>query len=174
MLSPIGERAVNDAVQSGRTLLKFISPNDAGQTGSHQAGFYLPIKAWKLYSKNPPAKGSNFDCPIRITWQDGRVTESCVKWYGSKTRHEFRLTRFGKDFPWLLEDNIGSLLILIPRTRDEFLAYVLDSDEDIEEFQAALGVEVFESWGVFVAGAKAELEKPDVCVDRKFRNLVSR
>ena len=174
MLSPIGERAVNDALQAGRALLKFISPNDTGQTGSHQGGFYLPLKAWKLYSKNGPARGSNFDCPIRITWQDGRVTESCVKWYGSETRHEFRLTRFGKEFPWLLEDNVGSLLVLIPIGHDQFLAYVLDSDEDIQELQAALGVEVMKSWGVFVAGAKVEEEKPAVCVDRRFREFTEK
>jgi hypothetical protein len=48
MLSPAAERAVNDALACGKALLKFISPNNVGLTGSHECGYYLPKKAWRI------------------------------------------------------------------------------------------------------------------------------
>ena len=83
MASPAGEQAVADAIQYGRALFKFISPNDAGLTGSHQCGFYLPKSVWKLYSPNPPIRGENKDSFADVLWQDGRITNSRVIWYGS-------------------------------------------------------------------------------------------
>jgi hypothetical protein len=32
------------------------------------------------------------------------------------------VTRFGKDFPFLTHDNVGDLLVLIPRDHTHFLA----------------------------------------------------
>ena len=149
MSSPILERAITDALQYGKALLKFISPNDVGRTGSHQCGYYLPKTIWQSYSPYPPEKGKNSDHYVNIIWQDGRETESCIKWYGKGTRSEYRLTRFGRDFPFLLSDNIGSLLVLIVTSPITFLGYVLDSEDDISEMQAALGVEVIGSWALY-------------------------
>jgi len=42
MTSPFCERAIEEALHYGNALLKFISPNDAGITGTHQYGYYLP------------------------------------------------------------------------------------------------------------------------------------
>ena len=38
---------------------------------------------------------------------------------------------------------VGDLLILIPKSLNEFIAYVLDYDEDIEELQSALSLNRF-------------------------------
>lgn len=105
---------------------------------------------------------------VNILWPDGRITQSCVTWYGNQTRSEYRLTRFGKDFPWLTPDIIGSLLVLIPASRTEFIAYVLDTDDDIEEIITGLGVEMVESWGIYQDGSP-RLETEDTCLDRHFR-----
>src|SRR5512142_1963088 len=101
MPSPLCERAVEDATGHGNAILKFISPNDTGLTGSHQCGFYLPKSVWRMYSPHPPERGRNDEHNVRILWQNGRVTDSRVKWYGVGTRSEYRLTRFGRDFPFL-------------------------------------------------------------------------
>lgn len=170
MPSPICERAIEDALQQGNAILKFISPNDVGITGSHQRGFYLPISVWQLYTDNPPKRGRNAEHEVEITWQDDRITRSRIKWYGDKTRREYRLTRFGRDFQWLAADKVGDLLVLVPRTHDQFAAYVLDLDEDIEEIQAALGVEPFERWGVYQQGAP-RIETENQCLDREFREF---
>lgn len=173
MPSAIAARAIQDATTHGRAILKFISPNDVGLTGGHQCGFYLPKSVWQMYSPHPPERGENKKSWPKVLWQDGRVTDSCVTWYGSGTRSEYRLTRFGRDFPYLNPDSVGDLLVLIPKSHDEFIAYVLDTEDDIEEVQAALGIEVAATWGVYDAAA-APVETEDECIDRQFREFASR
>jgi hypothetical protein len=170
MTSPICERAIEDALHHGNALLKFISRNNVGLTGSHECGFYLPISVWEMYTPHAPVKGRNDKHPVTILWQDGRFTDSVITWYGA-AKHEYRLTRFGKDFPFLNEDVVGDLLVLIAKSRDEFLAYVLDFDEDIEDIQTALGVEAFERWGVYLNGVAQVAESEDECIDRKIREF---
>ena len=51
-----------------------------------------------------PEKGVLAKHPVRVEWQDGRITKSVVTWYGKLTRSEYRLTRFGRDFPFLTPD----------------------------------------------------------------------
>ena len=168
MPTPYGERAIADALAHGCAILKFISPNDAGLTRGHQCGYYLPKNVWQIYTPNPPVKGVNSESLVTVLWQDGRETQSCVHWYG-RTKSEYRLTRFGHDFPWLSGDSVGDLLMLIPVSHEKFLGYVLDHEEDVEEVTAALGVEVIDTWGVYQAGAEQSPETEDACVNRKFR-----
>ena len=117
-------------------------------------------------------KGENKDHPVEVLWPEGRLTASVVKWYGQGTRSEYRLTRFGKDFPWRTVDNLGSLLVLIPKSLDHFIAYVLDLDEDIEEFQAALGIEVIDSWVLYEKGL-TKYETEDGCLNKRFRDFAA-
>jgi restriction endonuclease EcoRII-like protein len=121
-----------------------------------------------MYTPNRPRRGHNAEHTVNILWQNGTITQSRVKWYGVGTRSEYRLTRFGRDFPFLAADTVGDLLVLVPKSHTEFIAYVLDLDEDIEEVQAALGVEPFERWGVYQHGAP-QVEEEDECVQRNFR-----
>jgi len=67
---------------------------------------------------------------------------------------------------------VGNLLVLIPTNDHDFLAYVLDREDDIEEIQAALGVRPFEHWGIYRHGAAAE-ETEDECLDRQFRQFAA-
>lgn len=173
MSSPICELAIGGALECGNAILKFISPNDVGLTGGHQCGFYLPKSAWQLFARFGPRKGRNDESTVRVRWQgDLTTTDSRVKWYGKGTRSEYRLTRFGRDFPFLAEECVGDLLVLIPRSLDEFTAYVLETDEDVELLLGTLGVAIHETWGVFRAG-EAEVESPDACVERKFREFTA-
>lgn len=164
------ERAIENANRFGNALLKFISPNDVGETGGHQCGFYLPKSAYQMFTPYPPIKGQISKHQVKICWQDDRTTASVVTWYGTKTRSEYRLTRFGRDFPFLNSDTVGDLLVLIPVSASEFLAYILDLEEDIDEIQSALGVEAFESWGIYHDGVP-QLETLNECLDRQFRRL---
>lgn len=174
MPSCLIERAITDAQTYGRALLKFISANDVGSTGSHQCGFYLPRAMWRLYTKNRPQDGRTLKENVQITWQDGRVTQSVITWYGRKTRREYRLTRFGRDFPWLDQDSVGSLLILIPVRAAEFLAYVADTDEDIEEVLSAFGLSGLETtWACYNGSKTPGPEDPDDCVNRGFASFVA-
>lgn len=172
MPSPICEIAIEEALEVGNALLKYISANDAGLTGAHQCGFYLPKPVWEMYASFGPTKGRNDEAEVTIHWQgEQRVTNSRVKWYGKGTRSEYRLTRFGKDFPFLTPDSVGELLVLIPENHQTFKAFVLDTDEDIEDIQAALGVEVTGFWGAFRNG-KPQVETEIQCIERRFRHFV--
>jgi len=172
MQSLFCEKAIEDALKYKKAILKIISPNDVGATGGHQSGYYLPKEVWYLFTPQKPEKGENHHHPVNIIWQDGNITNSNVIWYGKNTRSEYRLTRFGRNFPYLENDNVGGLLVLIPKTISEFYAYVLDLDEDIEEIQAALGVELIKNWIAYEEG-KAIEETEDVCLNRKFRDFVA-
>jgi len=170
MPSPLAEKAIEEAQQVGKAILKFVSANDCGLTGSHQAGFYLPKSAWELYAPFAPQKGKLEKSKVRIIWQGGeRVTDSVVTWYGQKTRDEYRLTAFGKGFPYLIDDSVGDLLVLIPQDLQNFLAYVIDLPEDIEDIQAALGVEAIGTWAVYEGAKEPSPLSPEDCIDKQFR-----
>lgn len=165
------EAAIRDALRTGNALCKFISRNDAGVTGSHQCGFYLPKAVWEMFTTKGPVKGTNHKSDMQIEWPEGVVTNSVVTWYGQKTRSEYRLTRFGKGFPWLDESFVGSLLVLIPNISGRSKAYVLENEEDIETLRAALGIGTFGEWGVF-SGGKARIETEDQCLERVFGRAI--
>jgi EcoRII C terminal/Restriction endonuclease EcoRII, N-terminal len=171
MQSPFCELAIESALRYGNALLKFISPNDVGQTGGHQYGFYLPKSVYQMFTPQPPLKGAVTKHPIRIVWQDDIATDSVITWYGAKTRSEYRLTRFGRGFPYLVHDMVGDLLVLIRKTEDEFLAFVLDLEDDIETIQEILGVRVTDSWGIYQDGVE-RFETEDECIERRFREFV--
>ncbi len=172
MQSPLAEKAILEAQQHGKAILKFISANDCGLTGSHQAGFYLPSAAWRLYAPFAPKKGKLQKSRVRISWQGGeRTSDSVITWYGQKTRSEYRLTCFGKAFPYLTDDTVGDLLVLIPKNLHNFLAYVIDLPEDIEDVQAALGVEAIGTWAVYDGSQVPPPLSEDDCIDQQFRKF---
>jgi len=174
MASPDCEAAIEAARTSGNALLKFISPNDVGITGTHQRGFYLPKRdgVWQLFTSQPPTRGMFNKRVVTIEWQiAAHATRSAITWYGEKTRSEYRLTRFGRDFPFLTRDSVGDLFVLVPLNLDSFRAFLLDLPDDIEELQAALGVRFGQGWAIYQNGAPLE-ETEDECIERQFRAFV--
>ncbi len=161
------EAAVADALAVGKALCKIISRNDVGATGGHQCGFYLPKSAWRMFTLQPPEKGANHKSEVRIQWPEAITTDSVVDWYGKGTRSEYRLTRFGREFPWLKEEYVGSLLVLIPVTLNAFKAHVLETEDEIGTFEASLGVETLGGWGLF-SGGRPKVETEDECLKRIF------
>ena len=115
---------------------RFITANDVGATGAHQYGFYIPKHAWSIGFESPGERGSNKDCFVKIRWQNDFETTSRFIYYGKSTRNEYRLTRFGKDFPFLSDFHIGDLLVLCKMSNDFYEGFVLSGDETIESFMA--------------------------------------
>lgn len=135
-MSEILDSAINSVQQSIAAWCRFITGNDTGTTGSHQAGFYIPKIASSLLFEKPGHKGENKEKIVKIKWQDDFTTESCMKYYGQGTRNEYRITRFGRGFPFLQDDNVGDLLIITKFTEENYAGYVLSSDDDIDGFFA--------------------------------------
>ena len=170
-MSEILNSAVRSVRQSKAAWCRFITGNDTGTTGSHQAGFYMPKCASKLLFDEPSRKGENKEKTVQIKWQDDFVTESCMKYYGQGTRNEYRITRFGRGFPFLQDDNVGDLLIIAKFTEEDYAGYVLSADDDIEQFFATFNLSPGETNQLIdVEG----LVKPDVEIAQFMQSFVER
>jgi type II restriction enzyme len=148
--------AIEACLKNGQALFKFITPNDVGLTGGHQYGFLLPKAkdVWRLFTSIEPQKGKVEKQEVSITWPNGLQTDSAITWYGDKTRREYRLTKFGKQFPFRAKEMVGDLLVLVPYSYAEMAAFVLSYDEDLEELEAALGITLDGRWAAYrAAGA---------------------
>ncbi len=125
--------------ESEHTYLKFLSANDLGLTGSHQAGLYISRDAWPLFFDRPGESGSNKEAPGLLRWPDGSTTKSVFKWYGSGGKSEYRLTRSLDFFKDREESFLGSLFILL-KNRGEFSAFVLNSEGEIDSIMNFFGI----------------------------------
>lgn len=141
-MESILQNAIQSAQKAEVAFSKFITANDTGSTGGHQSGFHIHKHAWSLFFDKPGEKGTNSDKIVTIKWQNDFVTESRFIYYGVGTRNEYRLTRFGKGFPFLSDDNVGDLLILCRKSDTDYEGFVLQKDEEIEEFFAALNITI--------------------------------
>lgn len=135
-MSEILNSAIAKVQISKHAFCRFITANDTGKNGSHQAGFYIPKCAALLLFDTPGQKGENKDKRVEIKWQDDFTTESRFIYYGQGTRNEYRITRFGKHFPFFEEDNVGDLLVIAQFSETFYYGFVLQADEDIDDFFA--------------------------------------
>lgn len=161
MMDSCVESAIR-SVQAGTiSYCKFLTANDTGVTGSHQAGIHIKKEAWPILFDEPGVKGSNMDRVVKIHWQNGTVTLSRFIYYGQKTRNEYRITNFGRGFPYLQPEYTGSLFVLSRYSHDVYSAYVLDTEDEIESFLSESGLTVTQTdrvIGMNTRGAEAEQE----------------
>ncbi|HEY9124851.1 MAG TPA: type II restriction endonuclease [Bacteroidales bacterium] len=139
-MSEVVGLAIESVNKSKNSFCKFISANDAGKTGGHQEGFYIPKNSIPLMFDSPGVKGENKERFVTIRWQNDFETHSRFIYYGQGTRNEYRLTRFGRGFPFLKDDNVGDLLVLCHIAEDFYEGFVLQTDAEIEEFFAAFNI----------------------------------
>ena len=135
-MSEILNSAISKVQNAKYAFCRFITANDTGKNGSHQAGFYIPKCAVALLFDKPGVKGENKDKLVKVKWQDDFITDSRFIYYGQVTRNEYRITRFGKNFPFFEEDNVGDLLIIAQQSEDYYYGFVLQTDQDIDDFFA--------------------------------------
>ncbi|MEO7214551.1 MAG: EcoRII N-terminal effector-binding domain-containing protein [Mucilaginibacter sp.] len=110
------------------SFCKFISPNDAGTTGAHQAGLYVPKNAYRLIFDTPGVKGQNREQFVELTWFDGQTTTCCFKYYGTGTRNEYRITRLGKSF------NEDDLVVIVKQNEIDYKGFILRSEVEKDLF----------------------------------------
>ena len=169
-MSEILNSAIRSVQQSKAAWCRFITGNDTGSTGSHQAGFYIPKCASELLFDEPGRKGENKEKTVLIKWQNDFTTESCMKYYGQGTRNEYRITRFGRGFPFLKDDNVGDLLIIAKYTEEDYAGFVLSSDVDIDEFFATFNLAPDETNQLIDVDGNV---RPDEKIDLLLREFVS-
>ncbi len=133
-------QAIQDAINGKLTFCKFLSANDTGKTGGHQAGIYISKPSISILFNEPGMKGSNKEKWVKIEWQDNIQTETRFIYYGQGTRNEYRITNFGKGFPFLRTEYTGALFILIKMSDENYKGYVLNTETEINEFFDAFGI----------------------------------
>lgn len=165
------ESAINAIQRSKKAWCRYITANDTGQTGGHQSGFYVPKCAAPLLFDELGRKGENKEKTVSILWQDDFYTTSRMKYYGQRTRNEYRITRFGRDFPFLNDEYIGSLLILSKMTDSDYVVYVLSSDDDIDGFYAYFNLSPNETNQLITAGGTDPDKKLEMFFQEHVREL---
>lgn len=134
------EKAIQAVRNSSLAYCRFLTANDTGLTGGHQSGIYIAKPAVPIIFDEPGIRGNNKDRRARIRWQDGSETNARFIYYGQGSRNEYRITNFGQNFPYLRPDYTGALFVLAKCGAGDYLGFVLNTEEDIEEFLDAFGM----------------------------------
>lgn len=132
-------KAIQAVQQSEISYCKYLSANDTKSTKAHQAGYLVSKSAWQLFLTKEPQKGQNIKVDLTIKWQDDFETSSTFTYYGA-AKNEFRLTNFGRNFPFREESNTGDLFVFSRVSSSYFQAFILSHDEDIDDFFAAVNI----------------------------------
>ena len=130
----LSQKAIHSVNNSKMAFCKFLSANDVGTTGTHQAGIYITKNAISMLFDEPGKRGETLSREIGIFWQEDFYTNSRFVYYGCGTRNEYRITRFGRGFPFLQPEHLGDLFVLVKVDYETYNAYVLSSEEEINEF----------------------------------------
>ncbi|MCM1308556.1 MAG: type II restriction endonuclease [Butyrivibrio sp.] len=132
-------KAIKSVLNSNRGFCKFLSANDTGATGGHQSGILISKSAVEMmFSRRELGQKGIPKRTVKIKWQDDFETESSFTYYESK--RELRITRFGRDFPFLKPEQTGALFVFTKQTDTDYSGYFLETDEEIEEFLDTFGM----------------------------------
>ena len=164
--------AINSATKGLMTYCKFLAANDTGETGGHQAGIYVSKPSIPILFNTPGEKGHNKEKWVRILWQGGNLkTDSRFIYYGQGTRNEYRITNFGRGFPFLTPEYTGALFVLIKVTEDDYQGYVLNTEEEIQCFLDAFGLTPPETNNLIETGSLTEEYREQEAMDSFIRSL---
>ncbi|KAA8818322.1 restriction endonuclease [Bifidobacterium rousetti] len=137
---PDARDAIRAVAHARVAYCKFLSANDTGLTGAHQSGLYIAKDSYRLLFDTPGMKGENKSREVRFTWPGGLETPARFIWYGSKSRSEYRITRFGRGFPYLKPELTGSLMVIVKDDPESYRGWVLDNGMDIDAFLDAFAL----------------------------------
>lgn len=130
------QMAINSVSYGKKAFCKFLSANDTGETGGHQAGIYISKPAIPILFDKPCERGYNCERWVKIHWFNYKDTDTRFIYYGSKTRNEYRITNFGKGFSFLKPEYTGALFVLVQskESDEDYEAFVLNTEDDINQF----------------------------------------
>lgn len=133
-------QAIQTAMSGQLTFTKFLAANDTGLTGGHQAGIYISKPSVPILFDGPGIKGQNKEKWVKVKWQDDFETDTRFIYYGQGTRNEYRITNFGKGFPFLRAEYTGALFVITKIDNENYKGYVLNTEDEINEFLSAFGL----------------------------------
>lgn len=159
-------QAIKSVLNSEKGFCKFLSANDTGATGGHQSGILISKSAVEMmFSRQELAKEAIPKRTVKIKWQDDFETESSFTYYESK--NELRITRFGRNFPFLKPEQTGALFVFTQQTNIDYCGYFLETGEEIEEFLDTFGISPTETNSLIDTG-KVSLETQEKLAIQEF------
>lgn len=138
---------IDSVASSQESFCKFLSANDTGATGGHQSGILVSVSAGKMLFKEELPDNGVLKRNVKITWQDNNITESNFTYYSSKK--ELRITKFGRSFDLLNPDKTGALFVLTKQSWDDYSAFILETENAIEDFLNTFGIGITETNAMF-------------------------
>lgn len=126
------DKAINSVINSRAAYCKFLSANDSGETGGHQAGVLISKKAVSMLFDDSEQLSGIVKRTVRIKWQDNYETNSAFTYYSSK--NELRVTKFGRDFEYIDKESTGALFVLTEQDRENYSAFLLNTEDEINRF----------------------------------------
>ena len=136
----IVSKAIESVNHSRRAYCKFLSANDSGETGGHQAGILISKKALAmLFDTGRPLEHIE-KRTVSILWQNELDRLSTFTYYESKG--ELRITGFTRGFPYLNKEATGALFVLTEAKDNNFCyeAFFLYTEDEIETFLNTFGL----------------------------------
>lgn len=129
-----------DAVLKGKdSFCKFLSANDSGETGGHQSGILISLSAKAmLFTDQEMRENHILKKNGTIRWQDDYSTSCTFTWYESKK--ELRITNFGRGRSPLRPEFTGALFVMVKDSEEDYQGFILNTDEDIQEFLDSFGL----------------------------------
>lgn len=133
-------QAIQASLQGQKVFCKFLSANDTGITGAHQAGIYISKPSIPILFSQPGIRGQNKEKWVKVKWQGDFETDTRFIYYGQGTRNEYRITNFGRGFPFLRSEYTGALFILVKDNEEYYQGFVLNTEEEINLFLDSFGI----------------------------------
>lgn len=150
MSTELFSKAIESTVTSELAFCKFLAANDTGATGGHQSGVLVSISASRMLFLEALPDNDILKRDVKITWQGDLVTESTFTYYSSK--RELRITKFGRGFDIINPNRTGSLFVLTKQSWDDYSVFILDTEDEIEEFLSTFGISATETNCLFGSG----------------------
>lgn len=136
--------AIKVATLGQKTFCKFLSANDTDPTQSHQAGIYIPYNSSSILFNSPGVKGDNKDRFVSVYWhyEENYISDEVrLIYYGRGTRNEYRVTHT----PFFKPEYTGALFVFTQCDEDDYQAFVLNTDDEINQFLDAFGLSPHET-----------------------------
>lgn len=138
MTEGYANQAIQSVLNSQQAYCKFLSANDSGATGGHQSGILISKSAKDMMFTQALENENILKRTVEIQWQNDLRTESSFTYYSSK--NELRITKFGRSFPFLNPEQTGALFVFTRQSADQYSAFFLETEDDIEQFLIAFGI----------------------------------
>jgi len=163
--------AIQGALKGQAVFCKFLAANDTGSTGAHQAGIYISKPSISILFDEPGVKGENKEKWVKVKWNDDFETDTRFIYYGQGTRNEYRITNFGRGFPFLRPEYTGALFVFVKCDDDNYQGYVLNTEEDINQFLDAFGISSTETNRLIETSLVRSKEHEQIAIEEYISSL---